>query len=76
MRKHWEASVSLGACLQESVPNRQQLLGLRVPVVNVAGKDPARRGQVWYQETNESEPFDEVSKVSLTRSKAAIAVAP
>jgi len=75
MRKRWAIGVSLGACLQEPVPNRQQLLGLRVPVVNVCGKGPARRGQVWYQETNESEPFDEMSKVSLTRSEAVIAVA-
>ena len=64
MRKRLVTGVSLGACLQELAPNRQQLLGLRVPVVNVYGKGPARRGQVWYQETNESEPSDEVSKVS------------
>ena len=35
-------------------------------------KGLARRGQVWYQETNESEPSDDVSKVSSMRSKAAI----
>ena len=39
MRKRGDnrISVSLRICLQEPVPNRQKLLGLRVPVVNVSG---------------------------------------
>ncbi len=47
----------LGAGLQEQVPNRLKLHGLRALVVSVEGKGPARRDQVRFRETSASEPL-------------------
>ena len=54
-----------GDGLQEQSPNRPELHRLVAVVVSVREKAFLRGGQVWVKEMNESEPLDEVSKISI-----------
>ena len=53
-----------GDGLQEQSPNRPELHMLRAFVVSVREKVFLRGDQVWVKEMNESEPLDEMSKIS------------
>jgi hypothetical protein len=56
---------SSGDGLQEQSPNRLELHMLRVCVVSVREKVFLRGDQVRVKEMNESEPLDEMSKISI-----------
>ena len=54
-----------GDDLQGQSPNCPELHILRAYVVSVREKAFLRGGQVWVKEMNESEPLDEMSKISF-----------
>ena len=54
-----------GDGLQEQSSNRPELHMLKACVVSVREKAFLREGQVWVKEVSESEPLDEMSKISI-----------